>query len=266
MDFTQANERLGNRSSHKIGNHTYLRRREGGDITVKLHDTDVVTFHPDNSVSLNSSGWRTVTTKDRINCYSPWRVYSEKGVWYCSRPPWSTVAFADGIRLYPDGRVEGAGEDPKAELKLRSRVRKYAHAFITALQAGDVPAPSTGDCWYCLMRETDSETGIITGTLHEDGKLTNQAKVTPGTQGKTMGEITGFKGHILAHIEENYFVPSLLVRALEVMPCSEYMRWAIGDCWYPTGGKQFGRKGDFVWLQIEKSLKRYIFQRLGLTS
>ena len=58
---------------------------------IRLHDTDVVTFE-DNKVILNSGGWRTPTTKDRINKFSPIRVNQEKGKWYVN-----SLLFFDGI-------------------------------------------------------------------------------------------------------------------------------------------------------------------------
>ncbi len=169
----------------KLGNNTYLEERlhpdcdrdncpkHPIDYAVRLHRTDVVTLHPDGSQTLNSGGWRTVTTKDRINAYSMARVWSDRGEWKVAmrtrRAPaqyfrcggcdhyhplgwtgdcrddsmrftdedldtmhgafaWDEVEedaepimlvdfdkpcnFADGMRVYPDGRIVGA--DPVA--------------------------------------------------------------------------------------------------------------------------------------------------------
>jgi hypothetical protein len=64
----------------KLANNTYLHQR-GDSYAVRLHATDIVIIHPDGTFSLNTGGWFTVTTKDRINRFSPARVYSEAGVW-----------------------------------------------------------------------------------------------------------------------------------------------------------------------------------------
>src|SRR5262249_27597834 len=53
--------------------------RCGDDYAVVLHSTAVVTIHQDGTYTLRTGGWRTVTTKDRINKYSPARVYSTNG-------------------------------------------------------------------------------------------------------------------------------------------------------------------------------------------
>ena len=81
MEYIQALKVIGKRDSKKVGNNTYMIRL-GSDIGIRLHNTVVVTIHPDNTYTLNSGGWQTVTTKDRINQYSPIRVYQSKSIWY----------------------------------------------------------------------------------------------------------------------------------------------------------------------------------------
>lgn len=38
---------------------------------IRFHDTDVVTFWPDGRVSVETGGWLTVTTLDRLQTYLP---------------------------------------------------------------------------------------------------------------------------------------------------------------------------------------------------
>lgn len=96
--------------ARKVANNTFrFVRPEDGATVIRLHRTDIVQTYVDGRVKLNTGGWQTVTTKDRLNSFAPCRIYSEKGVWlvsYHSR----VYAYADGIILHPDGRVEGAGE------------------------------------------------------------------------------------------------------------------------------------------------------------
>lgn len=82
------------------------------DIAVSYHGTKVVTAHADGTFTLNSGGYRTPTTKDRINEYSPARVWQERGVWYLAGRnqdgslDWSKagrVKFFDGIRVDASG-------------------------------------------------------------------------------------------------------------------------------------------------------------------
>ena len=70
------------RSQRKVGNNTYAYIHYDGSVSIELHGTKVVVFYPNGLVKLNSGGWQTSTTKDRINKYSPVKVYQKKGVWY----------------------------------------------------------------------------------------------------------------------------------------------------------------------------------------
>jgi hypothetical protein len=120
--FRQADEALQGRNSarRKLGNNTYLERRGDGSIAVKLHDTDVVTYRADGSIVLDSGGWLTVTTKDRMNEHGPqgWRVYSVRGVWFVGQEGSNSVGlvYKDGITFHAEpGRVTGAGEPIDAD-------------------------------------------------------------------------------------------------------------------------------------------------------
>jgi len=90
-----------NRSQRKIGNNTYAYIQTDGSVAIELHGTNVVVIYPDDSVMLNSGGWRTSTTKDRINKYSPVRVYQKNYEWFLSDGP----PFEDRMIVTPDGVV-----------------------------------------------------------------------------------------------------------------------------------------------------------------
>jgi hypothetical protein len=55
-------------------------------VVVRYHGHAIVILHPDNSTTLADCGWRTSTTKERLNLFAPYgvRVWQEKGVWYYS--------------------------------------------------------------------------------------------------------------------------------------------------------------------------------------
>lgn len=67
---------------NKIANNTYKTETAGG-YTIRLHNTDILTLE-NQVITLDSGGWRTVTTKDRLNKYlpSPWSIKQRKGKWY----------------------------------------------------------------------------------------------------------------------------------------------------------------------------------------
>ena len=59
-------------------------------------------FHKDGTLHVTSGGWRTVTTKNRINRYLPSGFYvrQEAYVWYIEAPDGRTE-FEDGHLIVP---------------------------------------------------------------------------------------------------------------------------------------------------------------------
>lgn len=74
-----------------------------GDRVVRLHLTDILRFKPDGSVVIDTNGWHTVTTKDRLNRLLPsgWNVSSDGG--WIIRTPKGVWPFADGVTFTEDG-------------------------------------------------------------------------------------------------------------------------------------------------------------------
>lgn len=103
----------------KLANNTYL-VADGDAFAVRLHWTNVVTFHPNGSIVLDTGGWQTSTTRDRIracgipiNCTGGIVSVTWKGRDY---------AYRDGMVLGPRGRVMGhGGTDPEALRRERKR-------------------------------------------------------------------------------------------------------------------------------------------------
>lgn len=225
--YQWAVDKLEGRERRKLANHTYLERTSADTIAVRLHATHVVIYHASGDVVLNSGGWRTSTTKDRINNYSPIRITQAAGVWYVRED----LTFADHMIVKPDGTLVGGGPDPGAVRRQRTKVRKFAEEFVRRLRAGEIPAPSGGDCWMCLF-------------LAQGGK--------PDPE------------HVRDHMAHNYFVPSLLVNALNwrgsiAMRSLAYSRFQGGD---PATGWP---ENDWLWRDIRKSLTRYCYLQLGMT-
>jgi hypothetical protein len=91
-----------NKTTRKVGNNTHARITHDGSVAFTLHGTDVVTIHPDNTATLRTGGWYSVTTKDRMNLYAPVYVYQRKGDWFI-RPrhgEWDmAIPFTDGMTV-----------------------------------------------------------------------------------------------------------------------------------------------------------------------
>lgn len=170
-----------------VANNTRLYRCNVDDCyELVLHSTAVVKLYDNGSVELGSGGWRTVTTKARINEFGPVMVWSDKGVWYCAYKGARNegeVPFFDGIMFDADGQcINGPTPEEWREFlsrrnKSRKAVKKYIDDYIAALKKG-MPLPGPGDCLYCQQ-----------GIDRRD--------------------------HLALHIEESYYVPSLAVVALK---------------------------------------------------
>ena len=78
-----------------VANNTRIVKTEKG-FGLKLHDTIIVEYFPDGSFKLNSGGWQTVTTKSRINEFTPsWiKLNQENKIWYVN-----DELFKDGMIL-----------------------------------------------------------------------------------------------------------------------------------------------------------------------
>ena len=88
--------------SVKLGHNTWLVKTEKGH-GIKYHETVVVDFVSSYLIRLDSNGWRTPTTKQRINEYIPHDVgvYQTKGIWRLSYGN-RDVEFRDGLCLVID--------------------------------------------------------------------------------------------------------------------------------------------------------------------
>lgn len=56
--------------SRKIENNTWLERCPTG-IQLRLHKTPIITWHRDNTLTLRTDGWFTMTTRERMNRFLP---------------------------------------------------------------------------------------------------------------------------------------------------------------------------------------------------
>jgi len=215
-------------------------------ITVKYHGHPVVNFYPDGTSTFNSCGWRTLTTKERINWFLPdgFHLYQEKSTWYIVKHgntygDWTSsnrFNFADGIAI-KDGTVyNDAPMDEQDTIKAQIKaIKAYVKGFVTALFNGEISAPSGGDCWYCLM-QTES--------------------------GESLGDATKNHDHIISHMEESYFVPSLIVNASKNGRLSDFAKSTIAQLW--NGESVSDWQKDITARQLSSCLTAYIKHALNI--
>lgn len=73
---------------HTLGKaHTTVTRKGNGELRVTYHNTDVVTVHANGNVTLDTGGWRTATTKTRMNQASNqfglgFQVHQDEFAWF----------------------------------------------------------------------------------------------------------------------------------------------------------------------------------------
>lgn len=190
MNYNEADRQLVGRcqESRKLENNTYLRRRDDGVIAVRLHNTDVITFFEGGPTVLNTGGWKTVTTKDRMNKHADGvSIRQRDGVWYVTTAKTRSCIYYDGMHIFK-GKVQNPPGVCKSEAKQVERYKKQINGFCKELKGLDkLPTPNGGDCWYCLM--FDKNNGA--------GKIPNNVT------------------HVMEHLKERYIHGSLLVNALK---------------------------------------------------
>lgn len=86
-----------NRTTRKLGNNTVGVIHDNGDVGIILHSTEVVTIHADGTYTLNTGGWRTYTTRSRMDEYTPFRLSGK-----CRTRSWDSGEWSIG---YHDGET-----------------------------------------------------------------------------------------------------------------------------------------------------------------
>lgn len=251
MTYQQLDSQLQGRckTRRKLENNTYAIRHDDS-ISIRLHETDILTFHPNGRVNVTTGGWKTVTTKARLNEYLPHglSLTQERGIWYwCSyrNGTWTRHGiFADGDSIGPKGALAlvSKNSDETATKKLRARINKFA-----ALCASKVPLeqPGAGDCFFCQMVVAEGP-----------------------DKGKPLATVTKDTSHLESHMEEGYCVPSLVYNALKEFGNTDFV---IGMCFdgpHRTD-KLHNVSNGFNSLatdRVKKCVRRYMLRRYGLAA
>jgi hypothetical protein len=115
----------------------------------------------------------------------------------------------------------------KTDTSTHNAAKDYAKDYIDALNAGTIGLPSNGYCWYCLELGTDMESS---------------------------------QDHLLSHVNEKYYAPSLIWDALDRMSGSDaqidYVQTKLLHEEYT------GRSDPSS--DLEQMLLRYLYRCLGL--
>ena len=216
-------------SSKLIANNTVEYYDHEGVKYIRLHNTDII-IDNGKTTRLYTGGWRTVTTKDRLNTYTPPNIgiYSEKGEWVmyqrhltedCKKCPFYEGIEIDNatgnVKPYMTDELQDEIDAWTERVRLNKLIKKYCK-IIENLDT--LPQPGPGDCWFCLMFE---RVGL------------------------------GSSDHLVSHLEEECVHGALLWNAL---------KWAgANPNFYLTVG--LGSRDSVV-----RSVRRYFKAKLGFAS
>jgi hypothetical protein len=221
------------------GRHTRLERVDDHTVGVRLHETLVATVTEGGKLTVDTGGWRTVTTKERINEILHrvgLGVYARKGEWF-----WNDfrgtgevevgAAFTEGDYVDARGRLhtQAKPKDLKAHATLRKRILAYAKLAAAALP---LKPPGNGDCWDCHLQTQE---------------------------GKSLGDATK-SDHLKLHLDEGYIVPSLVFRALREAGNGDLILAAAFGQENAAGFLPLARE------RVRRSVARYMYRRFGMAS
>ncbi|MFX0140899.1 MAG: hypothetical protein ACFFDN_45090 [Candidatus Hodarchaeota archaeon] len=93
-------------SLKRVDNNTLEIKLTDGTIIYRLHNTNIITIR-DSKVSYNSGGYHTITTKDRMNKFTPidrHTIVQNNFKWYIENGN-DTIDFYDNIEFNKDGEL-----------------------------------------------------------------------------------------------------------------------------------------------------------------
>lgn len=169
----------------KVGNNTFNVEYANGNKAVRYHHTDVITETAAGEIILSSGGYRTPTTKDRLNNHAPFpaRFWQDRGIWSGNVFGGKSVMFYDGMIFDRQGNL--LSEEKSPDFPRINRIKKQVSGFVKLITKDNLPLPDNGDCWLCLLADKDK---------------------------KPWGE--NDNNHLQSHIDEGYLHGSLLVNAM----------------------------------------------------
>ena len=122
--YARASQAQRNANAVKVCNNTYLKQihhmstddacpARFGWVSYALvfHGSVIVQYGENGSIEMDAHGYRTATTKHRMNQFTPFAIYQQAGDWFvrlageCNRA--YPFKFRDGIRFVPADTVAG---------------------------------------------------------------------------------------------------------------------------------------------------------------
>jgi hypothetical protein len=190
------------RSYRSAGHNNYI-TYDNGIITVRYHNTDIAVIDLDErTITLNTGGWTTPTTKERMNeaLYVMGigrHVWQEKWIWFYGRYNGEKSYFFDGMKIeFTTGNIlnpidgPDIDKDKEARKLLNKLLNAYVKEFKKVVKEGGL-TESAGDCFDCAF-------------MTEEGE----------TMGETKANEIKDEKHLYHHLIEKYVMRSLTYNAL----------------------------------------------------
>jgi len=159
-----------------------------GKVKVRLCETDIMIYEK-KSIILNTSGFRTFLTKNRLNERLSGYIYQDKSNWYYKDIYGTITRFFDGIKIDKISNQVMNGKSAPDFKKIDKKIDKKNEKTLKHIKAycekinklKTLPDDSSGDCFYC--------------------------------QHEQMGKQD--TDHLIMHLKEKYIMKSLLLNALK---------------------------------------------------
>ena len=179
-------EGIENISESKIINTNTVKYTKDDKIYIRLHLTDIITIS-NKYIILNSGGWKTPTTKDRMNTHQDiCTITQDKSIWHVKTTTGQESVFYDGIKITTAGKII----KPKQADTRTPRLLKQINNYCKKLKGlKELPTPDAVDCWYCYFRTVKD--------------------------GQPLGHAIKNTDHLTQHLKEKYIHGSLIFNALE---------------------------------------------------
>lgn len=111
-NYDDAAKVLGDRRERTLGYATRLLGHGDNSISIVHHWTPIITYFPDGTFEVNCGGFRTSTTKERLNLFTPLWVWQKNYQWFVGCMAWDVnalaIPFEDGMRFTNDGQLVGS--------------------------------------------------------------------------------------------------------------------------------------------------------------
>lgn len=294
-EYLDQGVRKKNTMDRPIANNTRVTQLGEGTIGIKLHNTYIIKYHENphldcidygDLIELDTGGWKTVTTRDRMNRFCPLHVWTDRGVMYVSASNWYELRnnsdepkvyhFKDHMFFKPNDRefyIKKEGQlvklkpySKKDEQKKRKQLKAidtFIRNYINKLTSGKMDQPGAGDCFYC-QGDSNPNCTIEFGTLSKDEGYKKSEFPNPD--------------HLIKHMKEKYYVPSIIWSAIRSQCYDSEGVWGNPNmtsglaqidkhnisCWFHPESEHKPFSNDLTVMRVRKIMKQYFIQRLGI--